>query len=59
MKDINARIEKLRVDAEDCDLIGKLATAPEKRDVFQKLADDYRKMVRELETIIINRAIPE
>jgi len=59
MKDINARIEKLQADAEDCNLISKLATVPEKRNVFQKLAYDYRKMARELETIAINKVIPE
>ncbi len=59
MKDVKARIEKLLIDAEECVLISKLASIPEKQATFQKLADDYRKMARELETIVINGAIPE
>jgi hypothetical protein len=59
MKDIRARIEKLLTDAEDCALIAKLATIPEKREAFKKLAEDYRKMARELETIAISGVIPD
>jgi hypothetical protein len=59
MKDIIQRIEKLLADAEDCVLISKLATVPEKRETFQKLAEDYRKMARELETIAISGVIPD
>jgi CRISPR/Cas system-associated endoribonuclease Cas2 len=49
MRDIKQRIEKLRVDAEDCILISKLATAAAKREIFQKLAEEYQRMARELE----------
>lgn len=59
MKDIRARIEKLLIDAEDCALIGKLAMGHEKREVFKNLAEDYRKMARELETIAMSGIIPE
>jgi hypothetical protein len=59
LKDIRARIEKLLIDAEDCALIGKLAMGHEQREVFKKLAEDYRKMARELEAIAISGVIPE
>jgi hypothetical protein len=59
MKDIQHRIEKLLSDAEDCSLISKLATNPAKREAFQKLAIDYRRMALELEAIIINDAIKD
>jgi hypothetical protein len=59
LEDIRACIEKLLTDAEDCALIGKLAMGHEKREVFKKLAEDYRKMARELETIAISGVIPE
>lgn len=59
MEDIRARIEKLLTDAEDCALIGKLAMGHEKREVFKKLTEDYRKMARELETIAMSGVIPE
>lgn len=59
MQDIRRQLEKLRTDAEECLLISRLTTVPEKRDAFKKLADDYRKMARELETIVVNNAIPD
>jgi hypothetical protein len=59
MKDIRHRIEKLLSDAEDCALISKLATVSAKREAFQKLAIDYRRMALELEAIVINDAIKD
>jgi hypothetical protein len=55
MQDLTARLEKLRIEAEDCDLIGKLATDLSKRALFQKLATDLRSMARDLETAIAQR----
>jgi hypothetical protein len=52
MKDIKQRIEKLLIDAEDCAIISKLATIPAKREAFQKLADDYRRMAQEMERVV-------
>jgi hypothetical protein len=49
MKDFEARIKKLLTEAEDCDLIAKLATDPHKRDLYKKLAADLRA---ELERLI-------
>jgi hypothetical protein len=48
VKDVRSRIEKLLTDAGECDLIANLATIPEKREAFRKLAGDYRKMAREV-----------
>lgn len=50
MRDARARLEKLLTDAEECTLISKLATNEPKRATFAKLADEYKKMARELET---------
>ena len=58
MKDIKQRIEKLLIDAEDCAIISRLATNPAKREAFQKLADEYRAMARELGTIVLDDAVP-
>jgi hypothetical protein len=41
MKDLTAQLEKLLTDAEDCELIAKLATAADKRELFQTLAADF------------------
>jgi hypothetical protein len=59
VKDVRSRIEKLLTDAGECDLIANLATIPEKREAFRKLAGDYRKMAREVETIAISGVIPD
>jgi hypothetical protein len=57
MEDLKARLEKLLTEAADCDLIGKLATDPNKRALFQKLATDLRGLARDVEAVIAGRAI--
>jgi hypothetical protein len=52
MKELSARLEKLLIEAEDCDLIGKLATDPNKRELFKKLAVDLRTMARDVQAVI-------
>jgi hypothetical protein len=56
MEDLTAKLEKLRIEAEDCDLIGKLATDLKKRELFKKLAADLGTMARDLEAMISVRA---
>ena len=58
MKDLSARLEKLLADAEDCELIGKLATDPHKREVFKKLAIDLRAIAGEVQAAISSRQPP-
>ena len=55
MEDLSARLEKLLTEAEDCDLIGKLATDLKKRALFQKLATDLRSMARDVEAVLADR----
>ena len=55
MEDLNAKLEKLLIDAEDCDLIAKLATDLDKRDLFKKLASDLRTMADEIRGVIARR----
>jgi len=52
MKDLQARLEKLLVEAEDCDLIARLATDMAKRETFARLARQLRTMADELKTDI-------
>ena len=52
MQDVKQRLEKLRVDAEECQLIGRLATNPAKRKTFEALAAEYQRMARDLEVFI-------
>ena len=49
MKDIKQQLEKLAAEADDCDLIAKLAGDPAKRETFRRLASKYRSMHDELQ----------
>jgi hypothetical protein len=53
---LRIKLEKLLVEAEDCDLIGKLATDTQKRELFKKLANGLRSMARDIEAKIAGRA---
>jgi len=52
LEDLQARLEKLLTDAEDCALIGKLATEARKRDLFNRLAADLRGMAFDVRAMI-------
>ena len=52
MKDFSAKLEKLLAEAEDCELIGKLATDLRKRELFIRLAADLRNMARDVAAVI-------
>ena len=55
MENLQARLEKLLREAEDCALLGKLATDVRKRDLFNKLATDLRRMAGDVEAVIALR----
>jgi hypothetical protein len=52
MRDLKTKLEKLRVDAADCDLISKLATDPAKRELFTRLSRRLLAMAAEVEAVI-------
>jgi hypothetical protein len=52
MKDLKDRLEKLRIEAESCELIGKLATDQTKREFFAQLAVQLRQMAADVEKAI-------
>jgi hypothetical protein len=52
MKDLEEKLEKLLMEADDCDIIGRLATDKQKRELFKKLATDLRSMARDIEAMI-------
>jgi hypothetical protein len=52
MKNLSAKLEKLRCEAEDCDLISGLATDINKREFFTKLAADLRTVANDLEVLL-------
>jgi hypothetical protein len=49
MQDMKAHLEKLRVEAEECELISKLATNATKKQLFAKLAAHHRALADEVE----------
>jgi hypothetical protein len=56
MEDLKAKLEKLRSEADDCELISRLATDGAKRVLFGKLAVDLRIMARDIEAMIAARS---
>ena len=56
MDDLNAKLEKLLTEAEDCDLIGRLATDKAKRELFEKLAVDLRAMARNIKAMVAEKS---
>lgn len=55
MQDMKAHLEKLRADAAECALIRDLATDPQKRALFTRLADHLSTLAVEVETAIATR----
>ncbi len=56
MEDLKAKLEKLRMEAEDCAILGNLAADQQKRDLFNKLAENFRSMARDIEAVIALRS---
>ncbi len=56
MKELKAELEKLLTNAEDCDLIARLATDKSKRETFARIAKQLREMAAELKADIAVRS---
>ena len=52
MKDLQKKLEKLLVEAEDCELIGRLASDVAKRETFRRLSMQLREKAEELKQTI-------
>ena len=52
MQDMQAHLEKLRTDAAECALIRDLATDPDKRALFTRLAEHLATLANEVEAAI-------
>jgi hypothetical protein len=52
MQDMKVHLEKLRTDAAECALIRDLATDPQKRELFTRLAEHLATLAREVEAAI-------
>ena len=53
MQDIQLHLEKLRIQLAECEMIRDLATAPEKRELFGRLAEHYNVLIGELEKAMV------
>jgi SepF-like predicted cell division protein (DUF552 family) len=56
MKDLKAELEKLLTNAEDCELIARLAADKRKRETFSRIANQLREMASELKADIAARS---
>jgi hypothetical protein len=56
MQDMKAHLEKLRTDAAECALIRDLASDPEKRALFTRLAEHLGTLAGEVEAAIAKLA---
>jgi hypothetical protein len=56
MKDMEEQFLKLRAEAERCSNISKLATDPQKRDLFAKLAQHFNVLASEVARAIAAKA---
>jgi len=48
MNELQAKLERLLAEAQDCDLIGNLATDHAKRATFRRMAEQFRQMAEQL-----------
>jgi hypothetical protein len=55
MKDMKAQAEKLRTQAAECALIRDLATKPDKREMFDRLAEHLGRLATEVERAIASQ----
>lgn len=49
MQDVEAHLERIRVQVAECEMIRDLATAPRKRELFAELAKHFKVLAAELE----------
>ena len=56
MQDLKAKLEELRVNAAECELISNLATDYAKRALFARLSQQLLDMAAEVEALILARA---
>ena len=52
MKDLQAHLEKLRMEIAECEMIARLATDKVKQQLFIKLAEHYRVLASEVERAV-------
>jgi RNA polymerase-binding transcription factor DksA len=56
MKDMKEHLEKMLAQTAECELIRDLATDPQKRELFDRLARHHRELARQIELAIASRS---
>jgi hypothetical protein len=56
MKDMQAHLERLRVQITECEMIRDLATDPGKRNLFARLAKHFGVLAAEVEKAIADQS---
>ena len=56
MKDVQAFLDKLRVQITECEMIRDLATEHKKRELFTRLAEHFKDLAAEIEKAIARNA---
>jgi hypothetical protein len=56
MQDMQLHLEKLRIQAAECEMIRDLATDMAKRELFAKLAEHFKVLASEVERAILERS---
>jgi len=52
MKDMQAQLERLRLQIAECEMIRDLATDPGKRELFTMLAENFKLLAHQIEEAI-------
>lgn len=52
MQDLEARVERLKMEAAECELIANLAIDPRKRSAFENLARALRREAKSMDEVI-------
>jgi hypothetical protein len=55
MEDVKTSAEKLRAEADYAEQIAKSATAVQKRELYQRLAINFRQLAGDIEKVIANK----
>ena len=59
MEDLQTRLENLRLEADDCELIARLSADLKRRAFFAKLSVQFRASARDVEQAIKSRIAAE
>jgi hypothetical protein len=57
MESMEIQLERLRTEAEDCDILSHMASDAKKRELFKRLAKDLRRLAADIETVVEARKL--